>query len=86
MTTEQSLPAIDFTSPTLDMMMVKSRWNHYLTLSKERHLSPEETAEAIACTRALRRTNTGPARHKEKPTRETKASKQAAVAASLLDD
>ncbi len=55
------MPPVDQT----DQLAVHERWKFYVQTASERDLTPEETAEAIICTRILRRTNTGPAKAKE---------------------
>jgi len=69
-----------------DPLAVQQRWNELLHIAKERELTAEETAEAVQCTRVLRRTHTGPAKAKTSTARATKSAKLDTLKNSLLDD
>lgn len=70
-----SIPPIDDSNPVL----LSERWREIQKIASTRPLTQEETVEAVQITRALRRTNTGPARPK------TSRAKAPKVAISLDD-
>lgn len=67
-----------------DPLAQSARWKEIQVLAMERPLSQLETQEMVQLTRALRRTNTGPA--KAKTASRAKASKPVASLDDILGD
>lgn len=66
-----------------DPLAQSARWKEIQVIAMERPLTQLETQEMVALTRALRRTNTGPAKAK---TSKSKASKPVASLDDILGD
>jgi hypothetical protein len=75
-------PAEDVKIPA-DPLAQSARWKEIQVLAMERPLSSREVQEMVQLTRALRRTNTGPAKAK---TSKAKAPKKAASLDDILGD
>jgi hypothetical protein len=74
-----SIPPIDESDP----MALSAKWKAYQTIAAQRSLTPIEVQEMVQITRALRRTNTGPAKAK---TAKAKTSKPMASLDDILGD
>lgn len=82
MTTAILPPAADVNIPT-DPMQLAEEFRKLTTLANERPLTSEEIQRGVQITRALRRTNTGPAKAK---TSKAKAGKPSVSLDDILGD
>lgn len=80
--TQLSAPAPDIAIPT-DPLALSEAFKELQILANSRQLTAEEIQRGVAITRALRRTNTGPAKAK---TSKAKAAKPSVSLDDLLSD